>query len=365
VDATEPEHYFRTRPPVTVEPPPAGDPLVLWATTNFPNINAGQVNAYKDSARNALAINTAQLPPADLGRFAAAEVTFAGAAGDYHLTLTSLTERDGECTFRVLINGVLAGQYTNPRIYPSTSEYNEYSVTFSNITVAAGATVRVEFNSDSNELVPESGGFAYARGRWRKLVLTPNVTAPSGVWVETGGVVVMECERTSSSLGNWGFSTTITPGWTGDGHLQFNGNSPSGGNANSPLTYQFKILQSGTYRLYLRARKNLEGAASDLCNDCYFRMAGNYTAGGTTPLNLLQNNTKFFGGNAGGWAWAQKLDDANSVKWDALYNFTAGEIYTLTMSGRSQRFNVDRIVLRLNGTPDATWQNASESPRAP
>jgi hypothetical protein len=30
------------------------------------------------------------------------------------------------------------------------------------------------------------------------------------------------------------------------------------------------------------------------------------------------------------------------------------------MSGWSQRFKVDRIVLRSNGMPDASWQNAPD-----
>ncbi len=97
-----------------------------------------------------------------------------------------------------------AGQYTNPQIHPSTTEVQQYSVTFSNITVSAGATVRVEFDSDSNGLVPEPPGFTCARGRWRKLVSSPNVPAPPGVWAETGGVVVMECEKIRSpGLHTW------------------------------------------------------------------------------------------------------------------------------------------------------------------
>jgi len=369
VAATNPQQYFRLRQTPAVAPPPPADPLVLWAATNFPNLNAGAVPAYKDSARNALAINTASLPAADLGKFAAATATFTGAAGSYHLTLTTLTERDGECTFRVLINGVQAGQFTNPRIYPSTTEYTEHSVTFSNITVAAGATIRVEFNSNSNGLVPEGADFAYARGRWRKLVLTPAVSAPSGAWLESGGLVVMEAENTASPLGLWVKVNPGNPiyviGASGTGHLEFTGNGPSGGSANSPLSYQFKISQGGVYRLYIRARKRLEGAASDLCNDGYVRMTGNYTSGGSVALSLLQANTKFFGGAENSWAWAAQLDDANDVKWSAEYNFLAGETYTLVISGRSQRWNMDRIVLRRAGVADSTWQNATESARAP
>jgi hypothetical protein len=269
----------------------------------------------------------------------------------------------------VLVNGVLAGQVTNPRIYPSGTDYTPVNTTFSNITVAAGATIRVEFNSHSNDLVPEGGGFAWARGRWTRLSLTPNVTAPSGAWSETGGVVVMETENTSSALGQWvkvnPGSAIYVSGATGTGHLEFTGNGVNGGPATSPLNYTFQINQGGVYRLYIRARKRLEGQPADKCNDGYVRMIGTYTSGGNVSMNLLQNNTKFFGGNASNWGWAAQLDDANGVKWNAEYNFIAGQTYTLVLSGRSIRWNVDRIVLRKAGTPDSTWQNAPESPRAP
>jgi hypothetical protein len=179
----------------------------------------------------------------------------------------------------------------------------------------------------------------------------------------------METERTTSALGRWNEinpgEANYVSGATGDGHLEFTGNTVSGGNANSPLNYTFRINSGGVYRLYIRARKRLDGQASDLCNDGYLRMTGNYTSGGTVSLSLLQNNTKFFGGNENNWGWAAQLDDANDVKWSAEYNFTAGQSYTLVMSGRSLRWNVDRIVLRKNGVADATWQSAPESPRAP
>jgi hypothetical protein len=195
-----------------------------------------------------------------------------------------------------------------------------------------------------------------------------NATARPPLWLESDGVVVMEAEQTVSPLDKW---IKITPGGsnfvagaTGSGHLEFTANTHNGGKATSPLEYHFKINEGGVYRLFIRARKRLEGLPGDKCNDGYVRVSGHFTAGGGTPLELLQQDTKFFGGDAENWGWAAKLD-ADHKKLDADYEFKAGETYTLVLSGRSIRWNVDRIVLRKAGTPDSTWQNAPESPRAP
>lgn len=187
----------------------------------------------------------------------------------------------------------------------------------------------------------------------------------------------MEAEHTDSPLGNWGLviagDANYVAGATGTGHLQFNGNQPSGGNANSPLTYRFKITTAGTYKMFMRMRKNLEGAPSDHCNDCYVRMEGDFTEGSVStgdpaaPLTMLQTNTKYYGGTPDGWdpAWACSLITPADVKYQALYVFKAGETYTLTMSGRSQRYNVDRIVLRRGNVGSDVWRAAPESARVP
>jgi hypothetical protein len=111
------------------------------------------------------------------------------------------------------------------------------------------------------------------------------------VYQEDGGLVIMEMENTSSPLGQW---IEINPGEpnyvsgaTGTGHLEFTGNGINGGNPNSPLTYTFQINLAGNYHLNLRARKRLDGEASDKCNDCYVKMAGNsHPAAATTRPRL-------------------------------------------------------------------------------
>lgn len=72
--------------------------IILDALTHFSNISAGEVSYYKDAKNNALAINAGNV--ANRGKFATATTIFNGTSGIYDVTLTTLAEFDGECTYR-------------------------------------------------------------------------------------------------------------------------------------------------------------------------------------------------------------------------------------------------------------------------
>lgn len=174
---------------------------------------------------------------------------------------------------------------------------------------------------------------------------------------DVNGVIMFEAENTTSDLDKW-ILKTDNPGYSGNGHLEFTGNGINGGSADSPLKYTFTVTEGGLYRLFIRARKRLEGAESDKCNDGYVKMEGDFGASPNAgnnhkddaPEDMLRKNTKFFGGTANGWGWALQLDAGGyDNKRQAVYNFKAGETYTFTLSGRSIRWNVDRIVFRKEG----------------
>ena len=199
------------------------------------------------------------------------------------------------------------------------------------------------------------------------LLLAPAASAtvgPNDVYQESGGIVVMEAERTPSSLGTgtdrWELytpgETNYVTGATNGAHIEFQGNSSNGGTPKTPLTYKFKINQGGYYYLHLRARARLDGADTDKNNDCYVKMGGATFGAGPNagndhlddaPLSLLTTNTKMYGASPTTWGWANELDAGGSNnKRYPVYNFTAGSTYTLTISGRSIKYNIDRIVLR-------------------
>ncbi|WP_193213749.1 PKD domain-containing protein [Luteolibacter marinus] len=203
---------------------------------------------------------------------------------------------------------------------------------------------------------------------------------PGSVYQETSGIVVMEAERTPSSLGSgsdrWEVyqpgDTNYVHGATREAHLEFLGNSSNGGSPEAPLTYTFKIHDAGYYHLHLRCRARLDGAAGDKNNDCYVRMAGlngasfgpGPDAGNShmddAPLSMLSQDTKMYGGSPNSWGWANLLDAGGSSnkRWP-VYRFDAGSTYRLTISGRSIKFNLDRIVLRKSTVTDTSAKAAS------
>jgi len=186
------------------------------------------------------------------------------------------------------------------------------------------------------------------------------------LFVETNGIIVMDAESTASPLGKWK-SVSEPANFTGTGAIEFTGNRTAGGDPDSPLVYRFQVQTDGIYQLALRAHKRLDGAPSDHSNDAYIRMEGDYDAvGGAAPLDWLMNDTKIFGGSPSGWGWAASLDRDHNKRFPR-YTFKAGEIYTLILSGRSQRFNVDRIVIYERSLyPQNEWKSTaiSESPQA-
>ncbi len=167
--------------------------------------------------------------------------------------------------------------------------------------------------------------------------------AAAPVYQEEGGLVVMEVENTSSSLGDWKKKTDVAD-FSGECHLEFTGNKPESGPVGSSLKYRFQIHKGGKYSLVIRAHKRLESERQDISNDCYVSLKGDFESGGTASKEILEADTKLFGGDKEGWGWTAQLDVGHK-KFPAEYLLKDGEIYELTVSGRSKNFNIDRILL--------------------
>lgn len=182
------------------------------------------------------------------------------------------------------------------------------------------------------------------------LLLSTGLSFAKDVFQGKDGLVVIEAESTSSSKGKWKKKTSIE-GFTGEYHFEFTGNKPSNGPATSPLKYYFTVDKDGEYKLLIRAFKRLDGEPADRCNDCYVKLKGDFDTGGKAPLKLLKKDTKLYGGSHKEWGWTSQLDD-NHKKFPPLYKLKAGEQYLLTISGRSQRFNMDRIVFKHSSVAD-------------
>ncbi|HEC03178.1 MAG TPA: DUF5060 domain-containing protein, partial [Phycisphaerales bacterium] len=176
------------------EPPPpkvipnAEGAIVLKGVRDFKIITGGGfVEAYKDDGHDALAID----PGKYKDKFAAAEAKFTGDTGAYDVTLTTMTETDGESTYKLLIGGKLAGRFTNPK---TSTDYKPTTKTWKNVSVSKGATIRVEFNTATNSN-KTSGRIPYARGRWIALTLAPAGSDQAEIFEEKNGLVTVEAEH--------------------------------------------------------------------------------------------------------------------------------------------------------------------------
>ncbi len=160
------------------------------------------------------------------------------------------------------------------------------------------------------------------------------------VFIEENHYLCIEAEATESPLGEW-IKLTSVPGYKGEAHLEFTGNTHNGGSPKSPLEYPIKIQSPGRYRLLIVSHKRLDGQPGDKCNDGWVRMSGPLQ-NSEAEQKILTTNQKFFGGPAEGWGFASLLD-LNHEKTTAIYDLQPGN-YTFTLSGRSIRWNVDRII---------------------
>jgi len=149
--------------------PCAADTYVLHAIDDFPIQDAGAVPYYPETERGALAINAAK--PAYRNQFARAETTFTGDSGRYDLNLLGLAELDGEAQYRVSINESLVGEAQNPAV---SIDYTPIAHKFNAIDLITGDVIGVESLANSNNTIPEGDGYAFARGRWTELRLTPD-----------------------------------------------------------------------------------------------------------------------------------------------------------------------------------------------
>lgn len=187
----------------------------------------------------------------------------------------------------------------------------------------------------------------------------PDITDPVIVLncLETLGTnyVVFEAEATASPLDQWKLITKgdadyldkESLGPINETHIEFTGNNQGSGPATSPLEYVFTAPSTGEYKLLMRLYQRLGDAEEDKSNDVYIRMAGNFTsATDQYTTEDLEVDLKFFGRGVDQWGGVYSGDGGEGENKSAiLYNLIKGEEYTFTMSGRSQKANIDYILL--------------------
>jgi len=142
--------------------------IVLKATQDFVQVTEDLfVPSYKDKNHNALAINAGKYK----NKYGKAVYIYSESDSTFDLKFTSLTEIDGESSYRILIDNQLISQFQNPE---TAKDYIPYIHKVKKVCLKKGQKIQVEFSSHSNGKIPEGKAFAFARGRWVSLELTPS-----------------------------------------------------------------------------------------------------------------------------------------------------------------------------------------------
>ncbi len=337
--------------------------VTMSGTSDFPTLSvAGFSPAYKDDARNAIAINAAQYKD----KFAAIESTFEGETGKYDIKLTTLTEVDGESSYRVSIDGTIVGEFKNPT---TTIDYTESGTTFKDIEVNNGATIRVEFNSHTNGNIPEENGTAFSRGRWTALdFICQRGEGNEGegcVALESNGVVAVEAEHFASQektgKRKWYVldeTTTGTPtpdpdsnhanGASSGGYLEIlpdtrvtHGDPLIAGenfsNVAGQLTivnYKVKFTSAGRYFVWVRAHST---GTED--NGVHVGLNGTWPASGNRMQWCSGKNQ---------WTWESKQRTAANHCGEErrIYlDIPSAGVHTISFSLREDGFEMDKFVL--------------------
>ncbi len=141
--------------------------LLLRSPVDFVFEGQSEVPYYHHEVEHTLAINAGN--PEFRNRFARATYTVKGRNPVvYDMTLVTLVETDGECDYRVWVNDRMVGEFKNPE---SDVDYAEVYFKMEAVELKPGDVIAVESNAVTNGKIPERGGTAFARGRWRGLVL--------------------------------------------------------------------------------------------------------------------------------------------------------------------------------------------------
>lgn len=164
---------------------------------------------------------------------------------------------------------------------------------------------------------------------------------PEQVWVESGGIVVIEPENYNRDFDLWEKHTNsdvygFLAGFLGDGAIIFKGNTVNGGPPTSVLEFKVLVTNPGVYAFGARGTESeIEPKKADQGNDCYLAM--------DRQTECYDELTKFVSiGPPDTWNWDLRVDCEGFVIKE--YELLEG-IHTLRIAGRSKNFVLDRFVM--------------------
>ncbi|WP_075589653.1 hypothetical protein [Labilibacter marinus] len=306
--------------------------FTLSAMEDFPIITIpGFVPPYIDKYRKAMAIDAVHYK----GDFAASKVHLTAPEGIYNITLTTLTEIDGESEYRLHVNGELIGKTQNTA---SDKDYEALKHTFKNISLNERNDIQVEFNSHSNGKIPEGDAFAFARGRWTMIEF--ECIKKNSIEATPKDFIVIEGEHFDLH-GKWEFISDKTA--SGGRYIQYTGanNYPEVIKKHTCET-QFEVKEAGTYTVKWMMRQP-ENAEGDKSNDAWINFPDATQIGHETITGF----NKFVGRSKGDFGFNGQLDLHGKQPWLTV-KFDKPGFYTLQVSGRSEFLQIDKFVLYKN-----------------
>ena len=154
--------------------------------------------------------------------------------------------------------------------------------------------------------------------------------------VQTGNTIKIEAE--SVSIGEGWQVDTAKSGFSGSGYIRWYGGNDFSNPGRGVTTYTFTVTNTGTYQLALRARGN--GSDNTENNDVWVQMDGVNVTGRTA----WNSYAKLYTSHGDKWATGG-TGDFHSGHQKLQQVLTAGNTYTLQLSGRSQNYSIDYIEL--------------------
>ncbi|MEO0732780.1 MAG: PKD domain-containing protein [Bacteroidota bacterium] len=309
----------------------------------------------------------------ETGETAEVAQAFTGESCFYDITFHGLGENDGRSSFKLFVDGKLAGDIVLPLSTEPWELGEAYNVTFPGIPVRNGAEIKVfgKVGTDGQE---------FSRARWLKIDFRPaggGDDCTQKIWGEEDGIVVIEMEHGNLSS-SWRQRTT-TGGFTGDGYIQWEGAEFFNQVGVGKLIYPVRIEEAGTYRFIWHTGIG-RGTSNTEHNDTWVRFNGagaqifaRKTGAQYLPRPACESNPDFGcpegssrgnflkiynnNGNFNGWRWWANTSDNDATP--VFVEFTEPGLYEMELNARSSFNRLDRTILYRTDVADNVAQRLS------
>jgi Gylcosyl hydrolase family 115 C-terminal domain len=167
---------------------------------------------------------------------------------------------------------------------------------------------------------------------------------------EVEGSIAIEVESIPATEG-WKYFADGN-GHTGFGYLEWGSQGQGIKPGSGLLAYSFDIQQKGKYQIFIRGRMRDPSNRPDTLdpdgNDIWLRLHGGHDIAGQTPLQNGWNKVAILG-HPVGWTFNSQLDVNKDHPDSPICRYFDKGTYTIELSGRSEGYAIDRIVLQRFG----------------